>query len=195
MGAENQFVERLRGLLVNLPYDLKVLFEATTDEQLPIEARELAAGAVIYCLSPADPIPDHSGLVGFADEVIAVRLVFKQLLELGGDGASDYPDRFPEQFGSLDDDLALFRSYLGPAMDWLEQRITLEKIREVRYKGKSVRQYADEQEPRQMLYEDGLEFTSEYEIDDDAVQRLASAKPVLEAFTRRRQFEEARRGG
>lgn len=195
MGVEKQFIERLRELLVNLPYDLKVLFEATTDEQLPIEARELAAGAVIYCLSPADPIPDHSGLVGFADDVIAVRLVLKQLLELGGDGISDYPDRFPDQYQGLDDDLKLFQAYLGAEMEWLQHRVTLEKIREVKYKGKTVAQYADEEEPRQMLYEDGLEFTSEYEIDDDAVQRLASAKPVLEAFTRRRQFEEARRGG
>lgn len=195
MGVEKQFVERLRMLLVNLPYDMKVLFEATTDEELPVEARELAAGAVIYCLSPADPIPDHSGLVGFADDAIAVRLVLKQLLEVGGEGISDYPDRFPDQFERLDDDLRLIRDYLGEQMDWLEHRVSLERIREVKYKGKTVGQYADEEEPRQMLYEDGLEFTSEYEIDDDAVQRLASAKPVLEAFTRRRQFEESRRGG
>ena len=55
---EQRFVGRMRELLVSLPYDLKVLFEAMTDEDLPLDARRKAVGAVIYCLSPSDPIED-----------------------------------------------------------------------------------------------------------------------------------------
>ena len=40
----------------------------------------------------------------------------------------------------LDDDLRLLRDYLGAEMDWLAQRVTLERIREVKHKGKTVGQ-------------------------------------------------------
>lgn len=193
--VETRFVERLKKLLVSLPYDLKALFEVMSDEDLTTEARELATGAVIYCLSPVDPIPDHTGLVGFTDDVIAVRLVLQQLLEIGGENVADYPERFPEQFDQLEDDLQLFRKYLGESMGWLERRMVRERLHELRHKGKLVAMYVKDDELGQRLYEDGLEFTTEYEIDDDAVQRLTSGKPVLEAFERRQQLENARRVG
>ena len=194
MSAETEFVERLRELLVNLPYDLKVLFEVISDEDLPFETRELAASAVVYTLSPADAIPDQLGLVGFADDAIYLRLVLRQLA--GSDMvAPGYPERFPDQFARLDEDLELFRTYLGEAMSWLEQRTSPAAVAEVKYKGKTMAEYVGNDDLGQMLYEEGLEFTTEYEIDEDAVQRLASGKVVLEAFSRRRQFEEGRRGG
>jgi uncharacterized membrane protein YkvA (DUF1232 family) len=195
MTVEHQFVERMRTLLVSLPYDLKVLFEAMTDEDLPLEARKLATAAAIYCLSPTDAIPDNIGIVGFTDDTIVVRLVLKQMLQRGGDAVADYPERFPEQFDNLDEDLALVRSYLGQSMDWLERRMQLENLEELRYKGKTVSGYLADDESAQRLYEDGLGFTTDYEIDDEAVQRLTSGKPVLEAFDKRRQIEESRRGG
>ena len=194
MTVEHQFVERMRTLLVSLPYDLKVLFEAMTDEDLPLDARKLATAAAIYCLSPSDGIPDTIGLVGFTDDAIVVRLVLKQVLDLGGEDVARYPERFPEQFENLDEDLTLVRSYLGESMDWLERRMQLKNIEDLRYKGKTVSGYLADDESAQRLYNEGLTFTTDYEIDDEAVQRLTSAKPVLEAFDKRRQIEESRRG-
>ncbi|MCA9670349.1 MAG: DUF1232 domain-containing protein [Myxococcales bacterium] len=190
---EQRFVSRMRELLVNLPYDLKAVFEAMTDEDLPADARFLATGAVIYCLSPADPIPDHIGIVGFTDDVVALRLSLKALLDMGGDAISEYPTRFPEQFENLDEDLALFREYFGENMSWLERRMSLEAIHKDRYKGKTVREYVEDDEAGQYLYEEGLSFTTDYEIDDEEVERLSSGRPVFEAFQKRHQFEEGRR--
>jgi uncharacterized membrane protein YkvA (DUF1232 family) len=191
---EQRFVNRIRELLVNLPYDLKAVFEAMTDEDLPADARYLATGAVIYCLSPADPIPDHIGIVGFSDDVVALRLALKSLLQIGGDAVNDYPKRFPEQFENLDEDLALFREYFGENMSWLERRMGLEAIHKDKYKGKTVKEYVSDYEAGQYLYEEGFSFTTEYEIDDEEVERLTSGKPVFEAFQKRHQFEESRRG-
>lgn len=190
---EQRFVNRMRELLVNLPYDLKAVFEAMTDEDLPTDARYLATGAVIYCLSPADPIPDHIGIVGFTDDVVALRLTLKAILAIGGDPIKQYPGRFPEQFEGLDDDLALFREYFGVNMSWLERRMSLEAIHKDRYKGKTVKEYVEDDEAGQYLYEEGFSFTTAYEIDDEEVERLASGKPVFEAFQKRYQFEEGRR--
>lgn len=189
---EQRFISRMRELLVNLPYDLKAVFEAMTDEDLPADARYLATGAVIYTLSPADPIPDHIGIVGFTDDVVALRLSLKSLLDIGGDAIAEYPTRFPEQFEKLDEDIALFREYFGENMDWLERRMSLEAIHKDKYKGKTVKEYVEDDEAGQYLYEEGLGFTTDYEIDDEEVERLSSGKPVFEAFQKRHQFEERR---
>jgi uncharacterized membrane protein YkvA (DUF1232 family) len=190
---EKQFVQRMRELLVALPYDMKVLFQAISDENLPMPARQLAAGAAIYCLSPSDPIPDSTGLLGYCDDVVVVRIALKRFLEVGGEDAQSYPGRFPEQFGRLDGDLELLRKYLGSSMDWVLGRLD-KTLLKARYKGKDALTYITEDEACEFLYEEGQDFTTRYEIDDEAVARLQSGKPVVEAF-RRRMAEEARMQG
>lgn len=188
---EQRFVTRLRELLVALPYDLKVLFEAMTDADLPQNARQLAAGAVVYCLSPSDPIPDSMGLVGFVDDVIIVRLTLAKLLQIGGEETADYPDRFSDQFEPLTSDIQLLRDYLGETMDWVDWR--LETLPTGKYKGKLIKTYVENDEVGQGLYEEGLEFTTEYEIDDEAAAKLASGKPVADVFRKVYEVERSRR--
>lgn len=188
--VERQFVERVRELLVSLPYDLKVLFEAMSDEDLPREARELAVGAVIYCLSPSDPIPDTMGLVGFVDDVVVSRVAMTKMVEVGGEAMAEYPQRFNDQFEPLSQDVELFRAFLGETINWVDWRMN--KLAAVKYKGKSVADYLDDEETGQRLYEEGLEFTTDYEIDDDAAAKLVSGKPILDAFRRVFEVESAR---
>ncbi|PID38136.1 MAG: hypothetical protein CSA65_08720 [Proteobacteria bacterium] len=188
--VEKRFVARVRELLVSLPYDLKVLFEAMSDEDLPREARELAVGAVVYCLSPSDPIPDTMGLVGFVDDVVVSRIALTKMLEVGGEAIAEYPARFGDQFAPLEADVELFRAFFGETLKWVDWRMN--KLAAVKYKGKSVADYLEDEETGQRLYEEGLEFTTEYEIDDDAAAKLVSGKPILDAFRRVFEVESAR---
>ena len=189
--TEKRFVRRMREMLVSLPYDMKVLFEAMSDENLPTSARELAAAAAIYCLSPSDPMPDSMGLLGYIDDVVYVRLTLQRLRELGGEEFKDYPDRFVDAFSSLDDDLALIRGYLGDSISWIAQRVEKPSAK-VRYKGKNISTYVTDDEARNFLYEEGLQFTTDYEIDEESAAKLQNGRPVLEAF-KRRSVEESRR--
>src|SRR5215469_8580022 len=54
IAAESKFVELVRGWLVSLPHDLKIAFDAMDDENLPRPVRELAAGLVMYIVTPKD---------------------------------------------------------------------------------------------------------------------------------------------
>lgn len=188
---EKQFVTRMRELLVSLPYDTKVLFEAISDENLPCAARVAAAGAAIYCLSPSDPIPDSAGIYGFVDDVVVVRLTLQRLLELGGEEAAAYPSRFADQFQHLEADVALIRAYLGETMTWLEERIE-GKLKESPYKGKTATDYVNDDEALEFLYDEGRSFTTDYEIDEDEAAKLHSGEKVREVFLQRAK-EEARR--
>jgi uncharacterized membrane protein YkvA (DUF1232 family) len=188
---EKRFVQRMRQLLVSLPYDMKVLFEAVADENLPAQARQLAAAAAIYCLSPSDPIPDTLGLVSHIDDVVCLRMALKRILELGGEDARGYPDRFADAYRALDEDLELVRGYLGESIDWIARRLD-KGTEKVRYKGKAANTYVDDDEAREFLYEAGQDFTTAYEIDEEAAARMQTGKPILEAF-RRRMAEESKR--
>jgi uncharacterized membrane protein YkvA (DUF1232 family) len=188
---ENRFVARMRELLVSLPYDMKVLFEAMTDENLPVEARRMAAGAAIYCLSPSDMIPDSMGVLGFVDDVLVVRLGLKRVLKLGGEDAEAYPERFSDQFTRLDEDIDLMGEYLGETLRWLEGRVDTRLVK-TRYKGKDATDYVEDDDACEFLYGEGLEFTTDYEIDEEAASRLHSGEAVLELF-RKRMADEARR--
>ena len=189
--SEKEFVHRVRELLVNLPYDLKVFFEAISDKNLPMEARKVAAGAIIYCLHPSDPIPDSAGILGFVDDVTVVKIALSRLVELGGEEAAEYPNRFSEQFEGLESDLALIRGYLGENMVWLEKRVR-ERLPNNRYKGKTTSEYLADQEAQEFLYAEGLAFTTDYEIDEEEASKLVSGESVREVFRQRKEVEDKR---
>ena len=189
--SEKQFVNRVQELLVMLPYDIKVFFEAISDENLPMEARKVAAGAIIYCLSPSDPIPDSAGILGFVDDVTVVKIALSRLLELGGEEAAEFPKRFPDQYDGLEGDLSLIRGYLGENMAWLEKRIR-EQLPNNRYKGKSTEEYLKDDEAQSFLYTEGLAFTTDYEIDEKEAAKLVSGEAVREVFRQRKELEDKR---
>jgi uncharacterized membrane protein YkvA (DUF1232 family) len=188
---EKRFVARMRTLLVSLPYDLKVLFEVISDENLPLEARRIAAGGAIYCLSPSDPIPDSLGIVGYADDVVLLRFVLDRFLALAGEEGASYSDRFPEQFGLLREDLELFSSFLGETLDWLRRRVE-QGLLKLRYKGKDAVAYVSDEEASEYLYEEGLEFVTQYDIDEEAAAKLQTGAAVRDVFERR-MIEESKR--
>jgi uncharacterized membrane protein YkvA (DUF1232 family) len=179
-GLEQRFLERLRELLLALPYDLKVLFRILGNEDLPHEVRVQAAGAVVYCLAVSDPIPDSLGVVGFVDDVVLLRLSLGRIAQSGDEQIGEYREHFPEQFELLEDDISLIRQYLGEALAWVDDRI--DKIDQFKYKGKRVPAYVDDEDASQRLYEEALEFATEYDIDEVAVAKLKSGQAIIDAF-------------
>jgi hypothetical protein len=76
-------------------------------------------------------------------------------------------------------------------VQWLEDRVDT-RLTKTRYKGKDASSYVEDDEARDFLYGEALEFTTDYEIDEEAASRLRSGESVLEAFSKRAQ-EESRR--
>ena len=189
--VEQRFVARTRQLLVALPFDLKVLYEAMSDENLPGPARLVAAQAVIYCLSPSDPIPDSAGLLGFVDDALLLRLALKRIVELGGEDAEPYTTRFVEQYAEVDQDLELVRGYLGQDMAWLEQRLQ-PKYATSRFKGKDANTCIEDDEAMEFLYNEGQAFATDYEIDEEEAAKLRSGEAVVEVFHKRALVESNR---
>lgn len=193
VAAESKFVELVRGWLVSLPHDLKIAFDAMDDENLPRPVREVAAGVVVYVVSPNDFIQDRNdAVVSYADDALLLRLALAKALGQGEDEQA-FKDRFPELFENLEENLTLCKDVMGDLMTWLESKVpTLPKLD---YKGKKVPKYLEDAEAREQLFDDGLVFRTDYPVDEKTIaDKLKKAATVTEVMKRRKE-EEARTKG
>jgi len=191
--AESKFVELVRSWLVSLPHDLKIAFDAMDDENLPRPVREIAAGAVIYVVSPNDSVADRNeAVVSYADDAVLLRLALQNALGKGEDEQA-FRERFPELFSDLEENLTLCKNVMGELMTWLEGKATA--LKSIDYKGKKAPKFLDDEEAREQLYEDGLVFRTDYPVDEKTISdKLKKAQTVIDAM-KRRKAEEARAKG
>jgi uncharacterized membrane protein YkvA (DUF1232 family) len=192
IAEESKFVELVRGWLVSLPHDLKIAFDAMDDENLPRPVREVAAGVIAYVVSPNDVVPDRDAVVGYADDVVLLRLALQRALGPGEDEKS-FRDRFPELFEGLEDNLTLCKSIMGELMTWLESKVTT--LPSLEYKGKKVAKYIDDEEAREQLFEDGLVFRTDYPVDEKTITDKLKKATTITDVMKRRQADEARAKG
>jgi hypothetical protein len=186
--AERPFLDRLGEYLLSLPFDLKILQEAVTDPDLDRTAREIAAGTIIHSLLPQD----GEGPVRFVDDVLLVRAALARVVAAGGEGAKAFADRFQgEVYGRLDDDVHVFEDALGDLWPWLQAKLAA--FPKQVYKGKKPGQYIDDDEAASFLYEEGLEFQTNYNVNEEQVRnKLRRIDQILEHLNKRRN-EEAKK--
>ena len=191
---EKRFVDTMRSWLVSLPHDLKILYEASADENLDRKIRELVTGAIIYVVNPNDFISsDRDEFAGYADDCIMLRLALQRLAKAEDEDTEFFKSRFSEFFESLDDELAVCRSGMGELYDWLATRV--DELTGLEYKGKKIPAYIDDDEASEFLYEDGLGFRTEYPVDEEDISdRFKKAKTIIEIIDRRKQEEDRKTG-
>ncbi len=178
--VERSFLSTVSEYLVSLPFDLKILQEAASDLDLDKAAREVAAGAIVYTLQPQE----GEGPLRFADDVLIVRAAFAAVRAKGGDQIAAFRDRFPEVYDKLDEDVALFERFLGPLWSWLVGKI--ETFPKLLLKGKRATQYTANEEGLALLYDEGLEFQTNYNVTEEQVRnKLRRAEQIVEMLNKR----------
>ena len=186
--AERPFLEKVGEYLLSLPFDLKVLQEAVTDPDLERDAREIAAGTIIHTLGPQK----GDGPMRFVDDVLLVRAALKRVVADGGDSAKDFAARFDgEIYGKLDADLTMFESALGDLWPWLVGK--LETFRKPPYKGKTPSTYTDDEEAASFLYDEGLEFQTNYNVTEDKVRNSVRRVDAIVESLNKRRTEDAKK--
>ena len=147
----------------------------------------------MYVVSPNDLIADRQvGVVGYADDAVLLRLALREIVAKNDEDSQAFRDRFPEVFDGLEDGLKLCGQVMGDLMTWLEGKLpTLAKLE---YKGKKVKAYLDNDEARELLFEDALVFRTDYPVDEKTIgDKLKKASTVTDAM-RRRRADEVRAG-
>ena len=184
---ERRFLSFVGGYLVSLPFDLKVLQEAVTDENLERPARDMAAGAIVHALLPQE----GDKLLAYVDDVLLVRAALRAVADHGGDGGADFQQRFAEVYEHLDDEIAVLSAVLGDTWTWLAGKIP--GFARLLYKGRRAAQYVDDDEGQSLLFDEGLEFQTNYAVTEEQVRnRLRRLDQVTELLARKRA-DEARK--
>lgn len=188
----DRFVTTMRSWLVNLPFDLKILYEASTDENLSRESRELMIGAIVYAISPHDLISDRDNFASYADDCLLLRLAIKKGLTSDDEDEEFFRSRFSEFFECLDGELATCEEALGDLYPWLASKV--EGLTKQKYKNKTVAQHFDSEELQETLYEDGLEFRTEYPVIEDTISdRFKKPSSILDLLQRVKDDEDRKR--
>jgi hypothetical protein len=185
---ERTFLDTISRTLVSLPFDLKILLEAVADSDLEQGTRELAAATVVHVITAKEGNVDPP--VRFAEDVIQLRLALAKIVAEGGEGAPAFKERFAEDYGRLDEELALFRSVFGDdVVDWLDSRWpTLAKAV---YAKKKIPMFVDDEEVGTFLYDEGLKFGTNYPITEKSLAgRVKQVQPFIDHLARKRDQDK-----
>ncbi len=188
----DRFVTTMRSWLVSLPFDLKILYEASTDENLNRETRELMIGAIIYIISPNDLISDRDNFASYADDCLLMRLAIKKGLTSDDEDEEFFRTRFSEFFETLDSELAICQEAMGDLYPWLASKVVDLTTR--KYKNKTVKNHFESDELQETLYEDGLEFRTEYPVVEETIaDRFKKVSSILDLLQRVKDDEDRKR--
>ena len=171
--------------LVSLPFDVKVLLEAVSDADLEHRVRELAASAVVHVITPKDGNVEAvhpprrgrgPGAAGAAQDRPRRRR-----------GAPAFKDRFDENYGRLDEEMAVFEKAFGAdVISWLDGKWPA--LRKAVYARKKIPQFVDDEEVGTFLYDEGLRFGTEYPITEKTLAgRVKQAQPIVDHLLRKRE--------
>jgi uncharacterized membrane protein YkvA (DUF1232 family) len=169
MSQKDEFSGFLFRSIIEIPQDVKVIFEMLDDTNFSDRTQLRAAGSLLYLLAPGDLIPDTFGLLGHADDSLVLRITMARILRQEPDRAAHYRARYPEVFDTLDADLATAAGYLGEAYPWLEQH--LDRLETIEFKGKKPQMILDDVEVGSWLYDEINEAMLDLEIDEDELGR------------------------
>lgn len=185
---ERKFLARVSEYLVTFPFDLKILQEAIAEPDLERSARELAAGVLISALSPQE----GSGPERFVDDVVVLRIALDRIAKEGGEDATHFCARFSDVYACLGEDLKVFEQCLGAELwAWLCGRLNL--FCRLTLKGKRASQYVDDESTWDQLYEDGVDFQTNYDVTEGQIQNKLRRPEQLVEIVARRCAEEAKR--
>jgi len=187
---ERSFLDTISRTLVALPFDVKVLLEAVADSDLEHDVREVAAATVVHVITPKDGNVDAP--VRFAEDVVLLRLALRKIAAEGGEGAPAFRERFAENYGRLDDELAMFRQVLGDEIvDWLDSRWAA--LGKAVYSKKKIPMFVDDEEVGNFLYDEGLRFGTLYPITEKSLAgRVKQVQPFIDHLARKRDQDRKR---
>jgi hypothetical protein len=183
--SREQFVEFVQGAILSLPQHLQAALRLVDDPNIPDEGRAVAAGAVLHWLGGSNTIPGvRGGVLSYVDDVLVLRLAYARIEAIAPEAMATHRNDSPELFGSLADEVALVRSYLGKGVAVLERAV--ERIEQLKHKGVTASQCVSDPDAGTTLYEAVQSALVDVDLEEEAVSRaLKQLDPVLDGLRQR----------
>lgn len=188
---EQQLADVAERWLTSLPQDLKDFLHVVCDDlELEESVRSVALCAVLYTLTPGDVIPDSTGVPGYIDDALALRVALEVVQQRAPARFATYAERIPELTDSVGADLDAFRALLGELYPAFVARVA--DTDRYEFKGKTVKDLLADDDGTTWLDEEVAVVAPRLEFKPAAVQsaarRVASLLPTF-----RQKLQGARR--
>lgn len=178
------FADVLREGMLSLPHDLKAMLRIVEDPDLDDQGRVLACGAILHVLSGQNAIPGVKGVLGYADDVIVLRLVVERLAATSPEVIAHHKGDSPE-VGVFDEQLAVVRSHLGELLTVIDRAV--DALPKTNFEGHGAVECARDSEAATWLYDSVQEAIVErLELDPDAVVRAVKGAGEIKTLLKQR---------
>jgi uncharacterized membrane protein YkvA (DUF1232 family) len=166
----DRFASALSAGMMSLPQDMKAMLRLAEDPDLDDKSRVLACGALLHVLSGANAIPGVKGTLGFADDVLVLRLTIERIASSSPDVVKAHEADAPEVYEPMRDQLDATRAYLGDRVAVLDRAI--DALPKIAYEGHNAQLCAKDAEAQTWLYDSVHEAIVErLELNEDEVTR------------------------
>lgn len=175
-----------------LQQDLKDFLHVVCDDpDLDDTLREVATAAALYTLAPGDVVPDSSGVLGYLDDALALRVALAEIRERAPERFDHYVDRIPEFTATVGDDLETFKTFLGDLYELFRARVVTSDKTE--FKGKKAKDLLNDADGARWLDDEVSVAALKLDFKPTAVQAAARRVSTLLPIFRQKLQPPARR--
>jgi uncharacterized membrane protein YkvA (DUF1232 family) len=175
------FVELLRGWLHNLEVNSQLFVEIMNDEQLPMSARMIAIGVLVYVVSPVDIIPDKANalkVLSLIDDVLVMIVGLSIIVSLMPESRVEYYRSKYQAIAQISDYVDILQAILGILWDRLKRFV--EKLRSRSYKRQTTEDVAHSPEMQEQLFDETMIYVAKLNLDPEVVDTELAALPPPE---------------
>lgn len=172
--AKPDFFEMLSSWLQSLPTDIKILIEMVGDEALDMKARSVAAGAVIYFVSPIDLIPESIPVLGHIDDVIVLHIAVAMIVQIDPKRGKHYREKYL-QFETLNEQMDTLREALGALYGFL--KVLVEGLVQWRFRGRSIEDAVNSAESREDMFDAAMKAAANVNVNPETIKNALLVTP------------------
>lgn len=175
------FIELIRTWLLHFEINTQVFVELMNDEELSLSVRAIAAGVLIYVVSPFDIIPEKAKVLkvlSLIDDVVVMIAGLSIAVPMMPDPRLEYYKAKYQAVAQISDYVDILKAILGILWDRIRQFV--EKLRNHRYKRQTAEEVAQSSEMREDLFDEAMEFVADLNLDPETLDKELEALPAPE---------------
>lgn len=175
------FIQLIKKWLTQIGVNSRFFVEITEDEAVPMTARTLASGVLLYLNVPVDLILDKLMFIGLIDDVLVMIIGLVIIAPFIPEERFHYYHQKYDAVARITEYKQVIRSTLGILWDRLLQYV--EKLRSHTFKKKTTEEVVQSAELREELFDETMIFVANLNLDpetlDDHVSKLPSPEKVI----------------
>jgi uncharacterized membrane protein YkvA (DUF1232 family) len=172
------FIQLIKEWLAELGVNSKLFVEITEDEALPMSARSLATGVLLYLDMPVDLIPEKLRFIGLIDDVLVMIVGLVIIVPLMPEERLTYYYQEYNVVAKIGEYEQVMKSTLGILWERLIQFVT--NLRNRTYKNKTTEEVAQSAELREELFDETMIFVANLGLDPENLDNQAKQLPSPE---------------